>query len=126
MVDIHCHILPRIDDGAQSMAESIAMARMARLSGVDKLAAMPHFNGTAESLEMLPGIMSRVLYHSPERTVFHGGLYECVTVEFFSAKGNKNASGFNVPGVGTDVAYLDIRNFSIRFCADSLGYLFKF
>ena len=60
MVDIHCHILPRIDDGAQSMAESIAMARMARLSGVDKLAATPHFNGTAESLEMLPGIMSRI------------------------------------------------------------------
>lgn len=42
------------------MGESIAMARMARQSGVDKLAATPHFNGTEQSLEMLPRIMNRV------------------------------------------------------------------
>ena len=60
MVDIHCHILPKIDDGSRSMGESIAMARMAKICGVDKLAATPHFNGTEQSLEMLPGIMSRV------------------------------------------------------------------
>lgn len=60
MVDIHCHILPRIDDGSQSLGESIAMARMARLSGVDKLAATPHFNGTEDSLELLPRILNRI------------------------------------------------------------------
>lgn len=61
MVDIHCHILPRIDDGARSMEESIAMVRIARASGVDKIAATPHFAGTEESLEHLPRILRRVL-----------------------------------------------------------------
>ena len=60
MVDIHCHILPRIDDGSRSMGESVAMARMAKMCGVDKLAATPHFNGTEDSLEMLPVILSRI------------------------------------------------------------------
>lgn len=60
MVDIHCHILPRMDDGSRSLGESVAMARTARASGVDKIAATPHFAGTEESLQDLPRILSRV------------------------------------------------------------------
>lgn len=60
MVDIHCHILPGVDDGAHSMGESIAMARIARRSGVDKIAATPHFPGNEESVDLLPLILSRV------------------------------------------------------------------
>lgn len=60
MVDIHCHILPQMDDGARSLGESVAMARMARASGVDKLAATPHFGGTEESIRDLPRILSRI------------------------------------------------------------------
>lgn len=60
MVDLHCHILPKIDDGSRSMAESVAMARMARASGVDRIAATPHFPGKAESVELLPKILSRL------------------------------------------------------------------
>ena len=29
MIDLHCHILPELDDGSQSLEESLAMARMA-------------------------------------------------------------------------------------------------
>ncbi|NDD63441.1 MAG: capsular biosynthesis protein, partial [Acidobacteria bacterium] len=29
MVDIHCHVLPEVDDGALSLEESVAMCRMA-------------------------------------------------------------------------------------------------
>lgn len=42
MIDLHCHILPLMDDGAQSLAESVAMARMAVDSGVAAMAATPH------------------------------------------------------------------------------------
>ena len=42
MIDLHCHILPFLDDGAQSLPESLAMARMAVDSGVVAMAATPH------------------------------------------------------------------------------------
>lgn len=42
MIDLHSHILPELDDGSQSLQESLAMARMAAESGVTALAATPH------------------------------------------------------------------------------------
>ncbi|MGQ9625556.1 MAG: tyrosine-protein phosphatase [Anaerolineae bacterium] len=42
MIDIHSHILPGLDDGAQDLAESIAMARMAQADGVKEIIATPH------------------------------------------------------------------------------------
>ena len=44
MIDIHCHILPNADDGADSMTEALAMARAAAESGVRKIIATPHCN----------------------------------------------------------------------------------
>ena len=54
MIDIHCHILPDVDDGSTSMDESLEMARMALLSGVTEIVATPHFRGEPECLERLP------------------------------------------------------------------------
>lgn len=42
MTDIHCHILPASDDGAENMAEALAMARMAEDCGVETIIATPH------------------------------------------------------------------------------------
>lgn len=42
MIDLHSHILPGLDDGARSLQESIAMARMAVDSGVTAMVATPH------------------------------------------------------------------------------------
>lgn len=44
MIDIHCHILPGLDDGAKSVAESIAMAQEAVKEGITKIVASPHHN----------------------------------------------------------------------------------
>lgn len=44
MIDIHCHILPYSDDGSESLAESLAMARAAAASGVDTVVMTPHCN----------------------------------------------------------------------------------
>jgi protein-tyrosine phosphatase len=41
-IDLHSHVLPGIDDGAESMAEALAMARRAAADGTDTLAATPH------------------------------------------------------------------------------------
>lgn len=42
MIDLHCHLLPGIDDGAADLAESLAMARTAVADGVTHLACTPH------------------------------------------------------------------------------------
>ena len=53
MIDIHCHILPAFDDGSTSMAESLAMARMAAASGVTGIVTTPHFPGEPSSIRRL-------------------------------------------------------------------------
>lgn len=42
MIDIHCHILPRLDDGARSIEESMQMCWMSYRDGVRKVVATPH------------------------------------------------------------------------------------
>ena len=44
MTDIHCHILPFVDDGSENMEDSLAMARLAAESGVSAIIATPHCN----------------------------------------------------------------------------------
>ena len=41
-VDIHCHILPGVDDGARNREEATAMARMAERAGTRSIIATPH------------------------------------------------------------------------------------
>lgn len=44
MIDLHNHILPGVDDGASSVAESVELARLARADGVATIVATPHRN----------------------------------------------------------------------------------
>ena len=34
MIDIHCHILPGVDDGSKNLSESIEMAKIAYDEGI--------------------------------------------------------------------------------------------
>ncbi len=45
-VDIHCHILPGIDDGASDLKASLAMAQMASGDGISTIIATPHQLGS--------------------------------------------------------------------------------
>lgn len=42
MFDMHCHILPAIDDGAKNLDTSLAMLRIAQQSGASAICATPH------------------------------------------------------------------------------------
>ncbi|MGE5704692.1 MAG: tyrosine-protein phosphatase [Clostridia bacterium] len=42
MIDIHCHILPGVDDGAKSLDEAIRMAQTAWKDGITDIIATPH------------------------------------------------------------------------------------
>jgi protein-tyrosine phosphatase len=47
LIDLHCHLLPGIDDGATGLDESLEMARMAAADGIAVIACTPH---------ILPGV----------------------------------------------------------------------
>jgi protein-tyrosine phosphatase len=47
MIDLHCHILPGLDDGARDLSVSLDMARASVADGVSVLACTPH---------ILPGV----------------------------------------------------------------------
>ncbi|HCI53583.1 MAG TPA: capsular biosynthesis protein [Gallionella sp.] len=44
MIDLHCHYLPGIDDGAESMEDSLNLARVAVLDGITHAAMTPHIH----------------------------------------------------------------------------------
>ena len=46
LVDLHCHILHKIDDGPDDLAGAIAMARAKVDAGVGRVVATPHVNRT--------------------------------------------------------------------------------
>jgi protein-tyrosine phosphatase len=56
MIDIHCHILPGLDDGARTMDEAVSMARIAAADGIQTLVAAAHIT---------PGLYD----NSPDRIV---------------------------------------------------------
>ena len=43
MIDLHTHILPGVDDGAEDLTEALDMARTALANGINIIAATPHF-----------------------------------------------------------------------------------
>lgn len=60
MRDIHCHILPGVDDGAADLAESLTMLDAARAAGVTSIVCTPHcrdpyfdFDAMREAFELL-------------------------------------------------------------------------
>ena len=42
MIDLHCHILPGVDDGSLDLDDSLAMGRQAVDDGIERVCATPH------------------------------------------------------------------------------------
>ena len=42
MIDLHCHVLPGVDDGALDLEDSVRMAAQARADGIVAICATPH------------------------------------------------------------------------------------
>jgi protein-tyrosine phosphatase len=65
MIDIHCHLLPCVDDGAKSWDTTLEMCRIAGEDGVTHIVATPHANNEYRydrviHLSMLEELRSRV------------------------------------------------------------------
>jgi protein-tyrosine phosphatase len=55
MIDIHCHMLPGVDDGPKTMEDALTMARLAVKNGITHAVITPHitpgqYDNTQESL----------------------------------------------------------------------------
>jgi protein-tyrosine phosphatase len=65
VIDLHSHILPGVDDGAQTFEDSVEMARAAVDDGIEVLAATPHvrddYPTAADTMERLVGELRRLL-----------------------------------------------------------------
>lgn len=48
MIDIHCHILPNVDDGSKDLQESIEMAKIAESEGIKKIVNTSHYHPSFE------------------------------------------------------------------------------
>ncbi len=65
--DLHCHILPGIDDGAKDLAQSLAMARLAVDDGIKTTVVTPHHlngvyvNKAADILAALSGLREALI-----------------------------------------------------------------
>jgi protein-tyrosine phosphatase len=58
MIDLHCHILHALDDGAVDLEDSVAMARQAESDGIDVVCATPHIRH--DHIVPIPELAGRV------------------------------------------------------------------
>ncbi len=52
MIDIHCHVLPGMDDGSKTVEESVQLLRASAQQGIMQMAATPHFYPEQNSPEV--------------------------------------------------------------------------
>lgn len=67
VVDFHSHILPRIDDGSQSVEESLSMLRLCAEQGIREVVLTPHFYPQHTTPERFLEKRERALRHLREK-----------------------------------------------------------
>jgi protein-tyrosine phosphatase len=78
LIDIHCHILPGVDDGADDLNMALAMARGAVAEGITHICATPHQgNGRYETspqkvIELVSNLNNRLLEAGIPLTILPG------------------------------------------------------
>jgi protein-tyrosine phosphatase len=69
-IDLHCHILPKLDEGASSLEEAAKMLQIARQDGIGGIVATPHivtglYNNTKEIIGQAISELTSSVNHIP-------------------------------------------------------------
>jgi protein-tyrosine phosphatase len=83
MIDIHCHILPGLDDGAESLEMASAMAEMAIEDGVTHIIATPH---ASPNYRFIPTLVRQ--RHEELQAMFKGRLNLATGCDFHLSREN--------------------------------------
>jgi protein-tyrosine phosphatase len=60
-IDIHCHVLPGLDDGPGELSQALQMIHMARAHGTEAIVATPHVRGMRQGLRREIQRLARLL-----------------------------------------------------------------
>jgi protein-tyrosine phosphatase len=118
MIDLHCHILPGVDDGAPTLETALAMCRLAAEDGCEAMVATPHQrrdpwwnDDVAHLRELAAGLQETVREELGDRfRVLLGGEIH-VDREVLSAV-EKLPGGTILPLAGTRSLLLELDNWS--------------
>ena len=78
MIDLHCHVLPGVDDGPATVEGAIALARVARQDGITTIAATPHVEWSRPSVTSgrihaaVPALQARLAAAGVDVTIVTG------------------------------------------------------
>ena len=65
MLDLHCHILPGVDDGASSLGESVRMLHAAAKAGITEIVCTPHCRDPYFDFDAMWDAFEALRSHSP-------------------------------------------------------------
>ena len=106
MIDIHCHILPEIDDGPKTKEEAIKMSCLAVDSGTDIVFATPHFmNGVFTTDLMSISIKTKAFSNTLKHSNIPLAIFEGAEIRISSKTAEMMSTG-ELPGLGQTRYYL--------------------
>lgn len=101
MTEYHCHILPGIDDGAKDVETSLAMIKMMKAQGVERIVATSHFyahreKSVAEFLKKRQAAFDKIRDKAAVKEIYIGaevaienGISELADIEKLAVEGTR-------------------------------------
>lgn len=77
-IDLHCHVLPGVDDGPETVEQAVALCRLLSREGVQVAVATPHQLGRYEAVNTAAQIRRAVAEMREHLRRFHVKLEVCV------------------------------------------------
>ena len=122
IVDLHCHILPNLDDGPAGLGEALRMARMAVQDGITDVVATPHtsngiYSNKAEDVISAVKIFRQALDREQIPLQIHPGSEVHIHVELI-----QNIESMSILTFGNEKRYvlLELPQFNLPLMTDLL------